>query len=389
MDATEAYKYPERVPDFEHFPEHLTWRSVLADRTKGMIYDEALKDSKAALIWDKGHHFFLTGNFLLNAFKPMLREVLDKTIFPTALEQPDLQDFLVFCDTADWEGQWAEIWSHKQLMPVSRLYFRHPPEGKSSGLAVPAEPAGGWTLRAIDQQLLKEKGLENVEAIKSWIRECWKDSAGFLQYGFGYCYVRDKVIGSWCLTDHVIGNRCQIGVETDSRFWRQGLGYGLVAQMLKTAVSRGLETGWHCWESNEASARLAKKAGFEFVKKVQAYFGWFNQYDNLLINGNVAMGRKAWKEAARFYYFGMERLFPERDSIFSGEPAPELIKDRDQQMRFLFLAAQAGSMAEDHDLTHLFLNKALETGLDPESIHSHPRLENFRQSTYWNQLKWQ
>jgi len=44
--------------------------------------------------------------------------------------------------------------------------------------------------------------------------------------------------------------------------------------------------GWHCWDNNIQSYKLAEKVGFQQKKNIKVYFGWYDLYDNYLINGN-------------------------------------------------------------------------------------------------------
>lgn len=67
----------------------------------------------------------------------------------------------------------------------------------------------------ITYELLNNTNLENMDEVIFCIRACWRSIDQYLlDGGIGYCLLKGDVIASWGSTDYVIGNECELYVET-------------------------------------------------------------------------------------------------------------------------------------------------------------------------------
>jgi GNAT superfamily N-acetyltransferase len=219
----------------------------------------------------------------------------------------------------------------------------------------------GFTLGPIDGALLEQQDLENMARIRDSAEGDFGSAEAFLQRGFGFCLLHGDVVASWCTSDAVSGNRCEIGIHTDRRYRRRGLATITVAATVDHCLSHGLtEIGWHCWSQNLPSAAVAEKVGFEEVTHHHAIHIWLNPIDGLLVNGNLALMRHQFGKATAFY----ERAFAEKEALAAEAQSPYLLQRLGAEMAYRFKAACAQALAGDRDSALQELEKALEKGTD-------------------------
>ena len=85
----------------------------------------------------------------------------------------------------------------------------------------------------------------------------------FLDIGFGVCGVIDGRVVSEAYAS-VPGDRAyEIGPIVHPEFRRRGLAYATCAALIDECRRREYETIWSCDRSNEPSARLARKLGYQ------------------------------------------------------------------------------------------------------------------------------
>jgi len=91
----------------------------------------------------------------------------------------------------------------------------------------------------------------------------------------------------WCLTDWVIDDECEIGIETDKNYQGNGWARKTALGVLALVKQRGIrKVGWQCWSNNIASQRTALSVGFKLLEDFPVLFGWNHPLNNLLVNGN-------------------------------------------------------------------------------------------------------
>jgi RimJ/RimL family protein N-acetyltransferase len=108
--------------------------------------------------------------------------------------------------------------------------------------------------------------------VVSCIRACWRSTDQYLHNGgIGYCLLKGEAITSWCSTDYVIGNTCELYVETFEGYRQKGLGMLTAFACVQACITQGLTVYWHCFKDNLGSVRIAEKIGFRKMAEFPIY----------------------------------------------------------------------------------------------------------------------
>ncbi len=114
----------------------------------------------------------------------------------------------------------------------------------------------GFELKEMDENLLAKISGNIVPAL------FWSDMQEFLSKGKGYCAVHNEEVASWAFSAAVSSQEIDIGIETNPKYQKRGLGMIVAQQMMKYAIEQGKKPVWACHYQNTASAKLAEKLGF-------------------------------------------------------------------------------------------------------------------------------
>ncbi|RPJ43971.1 MAG: GNAT family N-acetyltransferase, partial [Chloroflexi bacterium] len=174
-------------------------------------------------------------------------------------------------DPQGWEGVLGQAWKNIAARRHARQHY-----------VFRQSAAPGWRdrvpegMRAVqlDADFFNQDGLENHGEIMDWI-DSWRSREDFLARGVGTCLVHANRIAAWSLMDCALGDRCEIGVVTDRRYRRQGLGSLVVSAAVDACLARGYrEIGWQCLSSNAGSIAVALRTGFVKERDYQAFSSW-------------------------------------------------------------------------------------------------------------------
>lgn len=107
-------------------------------------------------------------------------------------------------------------------------------------------------VKLLTLSMLKQENLIGDEELIDEILEGWPSLESFGEKGFGYVAIQHtnegSAIISWCLADWVVGNECELCIETDERHRNQGWAYRTALRALSLAKQRGItRVGWQCW----------------------------------------------------------------------------------------------------------------------------------------------
>jgi RimJ/RimL family protein N-acetyltransferase len=123
-----------------------------------------------------------------------------------------------------------------------------------------------YQLAEVNEALLANTALANHAAL---VEECCSERPSvedFLAKSFGLCLINDGSLIGWCLSEYNNSHGCEVGIEINGDYKKQGLGSALASAFASFAQARGIKRiGWHCWKDNFASVALAKRLGFELV----------------------------------------------------------------------------------------------------------------------------
>ncbi len=326
-------------------------RAVIEGTAPGWIAIDHPTAPQAVFASGPGAHYLL-GDAGNAAFNAAVRVLILEQIMPHAREAGwDVVNLHYYPNT--WEDVLDPLWGDAPVVKNHQRYYRF--RGQQGRVEIQPEP--GREMRRVDADLFAESGLENVEQIKDFAQGTWTCLQAYLDHGLGMCLIQDGEIISWCTTDCVIGQRCEVGIRTLAPYRRQGLGTLVALATVDACLARGLtEIGWHCWSQNLASAATAERAGFREVLHHHAVHVWLNPVDGLLVNANLALMRSEYRAAAELY----ERAFALREA--QGGDTRCLMGTHTPEATYLSYCAYAWARAGDAAAAGRTLERVLETG---------------------------
>jgi hypothetical protein len=195
-----------------------------------------------ALVWDRLNAlFFLMGGSTDKQLNQELNGLIIDTIFPEAIQLEYRAFYLQFTPHHAWEEQIGVILARSTYEQQSIHSYLFDPHRSSLDLSWEPRIPVGYNMTRITEELLDNRNLENLDAIVSGIRACWRSTDRYLQGGgIGYCLLKDDVITSWCSTDYVVNAGCELYVETFEGYKRKGLGTLVALACAQECIAKGL-----------------------------------------------------------------------------------------------------------------------------------------------------
>lgn len=166
-----------------------------------------------------------------------------------------------------WVPHLPRAWSNAFAIPHPRIRMGH-----VTGAALPAvrQPGPGFEILPIDRALF-DRNPGNLEVLEDCV-EGWTSPEAFFNLAVGYCALHNGRIVSHSLTDSVSGQRCEVGVGTETDFRRQGLGRTVASMTVAECVRRGLHgVEWHSHASNKGSIAIGGSIGLSELDRHVAY----------------------------------------------------------------------------------------------------------------------
>lgn len=247
------------IGKLSHF---LILQTVIEGKTPGKIWVDAPNAPTVTLVWDQLNTlFFLLGHPEDPEIVQQLNMLIKEEIFPEINELQYNRFFLQFGADKTWEPHKAAVldritWDEKTIYAYTRSPQNQAPSSQSLPISLPAE----YHLMPITKELLKRTKLENLKFVRSAIRACWKSIEQYQDNGgIGYCVMRDNTIAAWCATDYIVGERCELYVETFDGFKQQGLGTQVAAACIEECLAQGYTVHWHCFNYATGSYKIAEK----------------------------------------------------------------------------------------------------------------------------------
>lgn len=320
---------------FKGLEYNLSIFSVINKINPGRIFvNDADNPTAALLISPEGMYF--TGDAKDNAFNCELNNVLKYDIFKKALEKSDV-DYMVFYSSNEWENSFKDIFNSLYPIEDDRRYLEL--EIGEFDIVEVSE-----NVKKIDREMLLDNNLKEIDDIRETIIENWSSIDNFLKNGFGYVYIIDGGIVSRCITDCVVEDRCELGVETEKDYRKKGYCTQVVIAALNYCKGNNIKNvGWHCWDNNIPSYKLAEKVGFEQKRDIKVYFGWYNLYANYLINGNYYLKRKVnYKLSAEFYKKAFENNYGVVWQFYNAACAYWKINNKEEAKKYYEIALKNG-----------------------------------------------
>ncbi len=330
--------------------------AVTAGVARARVYVDDPGRPSAALVWNR-HRVHLAGSPHNDAFNEGLKQLFAQEIYPQGLAGGPPMFVLYY--TPGWEESIEAALQGKFPMRDERQYYllRQPREDWRSLLRP------GFELRAVDRQLLAAEGLRNLDALREEMCSERESVEDFLQHSSGFCLLHGEEIVSWCLSEYDGPDGCDIGIETVEGYRRQGLATAAASALVERLLQRGVRRiGWDCWASNVASSATARKVGFEKLRDYPVYFAWFDEVDNLAVNGNMRLRARDCRGAIEWYERAFGRGEARDWAYWSAARAYALAGEGDAALGAIRQAVQRG-------LRDLALIKGAE---ELQSLHGTP-----------------
>lgn len=352
MDKLAPYEHYLAHSVVDRFEHALLVQGVVDGTLPGWLAVDSREEPRALLASIPGAHYLLgdPGNLAWNA---AVSDMVVGEILPRGKQAGWAVLNLHYAPDV-WEDLLDSIFAEAVVVKNHQRFFRFRQRRVDWRVCLPAR----FSLRQLDAELFGQHLGPNLERIRESLEEDYGSLVRFLEYGFGFCLLDGDEIASWCTTDCISGQRCELGVYTDRRYRRRGLATAVVAATVDHCLANDLpEIGWHCWSQNLASAAVARRVGFEEVGQHRAVHVWMNPVDGHLVNGNLALLRGAYREAAEHY----ERAFNIR-KLQGDDPKTSLLDWKDGEHVYRYHAACAWALTGDSVVSWRHLELALEAG---------------------------
>ena len=250
---------------------YLVLSTLLEGRTPGKVWVNHVDEPTSALLWDKlNTFFFLAGDSTDDKFNQELTSLMMDTLFPEIIQLQYRKFFLQVTSQA-WEEQIGVILKGSSPRQQAIYCYALDPRHADSAPKEQRLPTG-YKMTRITRELLNDTRLENQDEIVYCIRACWQSVDQYLHNGgVGYCLLEGDVITSWCSTDYVVGNECELYVETFEGHKRKGLGTLAASACVQECVARGLTVYWHCFSDHLGSVKIAEKVGLVKTAECPVY----------------------------------------------------------------------------------------------------------------------
>lgn len=219
--------------------------SIVHNFQQGDTFVNSLCNCKNVLFWHYCGFAYIYGEYDQHFLESVYDLIINK-------EKTNSRRFILFTD----DEHIKSFFEKKEKIDIQLRYFY---KYKNTEYNKTADLPQNCTLKAIDKELLSK--------IKGRITPffSWNDENEFLEKGKGFCIVSDNNVASWAFTAAISDNEIDIGVETSEKYQHKGFAAIVAKAMLEYILSENKRPVWACHYQNLASAKLAKKLGFDKI----------------------------------------------------------------------------------------------------------------------------
>ncbi|MGN7478764.1 GNAT family N-acetyltransferase [Solibacillus silvestris] len=268
---------------FETLKHHLSIKGVIKGTIAGRVF---LSNDCASALLTSPQGIFLAGSTENNGFFEEVHHLIKEELLPGLASSGELDYVLFYPADEKWDGVLKIVM--KDLLPMrsGRMTFIHDLSNIDVSTCNSIIP--------VNSNLLQRQNIIGLSEVINEILENWPSIEAYEANGFGCVAVlhtdQGPTIISWCLTDWVVDDECEIGIETDENYRGNGWARKTALGVLELAKKSGMrKVGWQCWSNNIASQRTALSVGFKPFADFPVLFGWNHPQNNLLVNGNHYM----------------------------------------------------------------------------------------------------
>lgn len=221
--------------------------SIAEGIQEGDIFTTSRDDYNSVLFWAHSGFAYLSGK---------LDECFLEDIYALLLNKnkSNPRRFLLLSDD---EFTQCYFKSNEKISVEKRYLFEYSKNSEFTDVTIPT----GYQLKEIDNKILTEISGNISPSL------FWKDLNSFLTKGKGYCITYNDDIASWAFSAAISSKEIDIGIETNPKYKRQGLGLIAAQKMIEFTLKQKKNPVWACHYKNAASEKLAEKLGFVKVSE--------------------------------------------------------------------------------------------------------------------------
>lgn len=264
----------EIVKSFFVGPEFdLLLSAIQEGNSPAQIWTDDKPNPGSVFLWDKANNvFYLSGGEDNRQFNEDLAGLLERKVIPD-LRLKHRMDFRLRTTSEAWTSQLFSIFEKADLKQGRYVFFSFKGQVKLDWEdKIPAS----FELKLIDEDFLFNSRYENIEFVKSEVRQMWPSINRFMKYGFGFSLVTSGKVVSWCTSEYMSKDRCGIGIETLREYQNRGLATIAASAFVEHSLQRNIRPHWDCDVENLASRRVAEKVGFVKERNYPIHFGRFS-----------------------------------------------------------------------------------------------------------------
>lgn len=341
---------------------HLAITSILMGDSPAAVYADHPGSPTAAFTVYR-RRLYLAGSPPSPGLISGLHDLLVEKVLPQA-RAAGLDPLLLFVDREAWESQLDAIFPGGPPLGSQRSYFECTAQPEAAAPSLP----DGFRLQRLEPGLLSHSGLGRLDELREELVSERSSEEEFFEKSFGFVVLKGEELAAWCLSEYNTGDRCEVGVATAQPYQGLGLGTAVTRALVEHALGNGYRRiGWHCWKGNEASAALARRAGFEHRRDDPAYLYTQDPGAQLGYHGNRRRAAGEWAEALQWY-----------EQARLQEDAPAWV---------YYNAARCYARMGDEKLAFQRLREAIARGyVDYEHLRSDPDLDSLPRDAEWEAL---
>lgn len=247
-----------------------SFSGILTGESVGDIWVDNIETPSLALV-----HSFAVGGYSImgnpqeDIILKKLYDFLITELFPQLKEENEEFEFSVESD--EIKKRFFDMFTGQKIESEDEYYFRNQ-ERIVKNRKIP----DGYTIANINSEFIHklENGkIENKEMLETRLLESWGSYQNFLQKSVAFVAIYQKRIDAVILGTARFHNIIPIDIETNEKHRNKGLASVLTEYFVNECIEKKLVAQWNCVDSNHASKKTAKNAGFKLLKKDQ--YHWF------------------------------------------------------------------------------------------------------------------
>lgn len=254
-------------PLVQNFMHYLNIPAYLKGLGRGRIWVDDKSEPNSVVIWDLTNTFlFLAGDAGNQLFNDGFKQLINDVVAPVFLEKK-IDIIYFFPDSVAWEKQLPKIFDKPELGKRLIDHYIYNPDNFHQIKDWRNNLPLNLEMIQVTKKFLGNNHLVNFGTVDFCISVVWQSAERYLQDGIGFCLVENDSIASWCTTDYVIDNNCELYIETFEGYKKKGFASLVVSAVIEESLQRNYTVHWHCWETNIGSVKTAEKVGFELKGK--------------------------------------------------------------------------------------------------------------------------